>query len=219
MTKGIENMLGLPHLDDIMKSRDVDFKNASIAPHQDREEPEESPMLAATNDINIDKMIEDNLKTIEGTDHAKSMDTIFEETLDHSRALMDLGFNVDDRSRRGIFEIASAMYKNAIDAKNSKRDAQLKLMKMILDQRKQDFDERRWRAERGEADPGEVQGTAILVEEDRNELVKRAREAGLGRRIEEAKPEKSEAPVPPEDVEDTEAELLPEEDETPTGDD
>lgn len=114
------------------------------------------------------------LKTTEGTDHEKSMDEIYQETLDHSRSLMDLGFNTDERSRRGIFEIAASMYKNALDAKNSKRDAQIKLMKLIQDQKKQEFEEMKWRVERGEDVGRPIEGSATLVE-DRNELIKRLR--------------------------------------------
>lgn len=180
MTKGIEDMLNLPHLDDILKENEVDFKSAVVLPGQ--EEESTTPMIpAAPSDSEMLKSLERALQTLEGNDHGKAMDTIFQETLDHSRALMDLGYNLDDRSRRGIFEIATSMYKNAIDAKNSKRDAQLKLMKMLLDQRSQEFKERQWKAERGEDDPGEIKATATLVE-DRNELIKRMRaEAGLNR--------------------------------------
>jgi phage-related minor tail protein len=84
---------------------------------------------------------------------------------------MDLAYNVDDRARRGILEIAVSMYKNTIDAKNSKREMQLKVMKLMQDQQKLDLDERKFRADQGE----EVIETKSTIVEDRNELIKRIR--------------------------------------------
>ncbi len=169
MTRGIEDMLGIPHLDDILKAEKIAF--------------EEEVTRTTTPDIDLDQQltalqeIDENIKTSEGLDHARAMDEVYEETLEHSRNLMDLGFNTDERSRRGIFEIATSMYKNALDAKNSKRDSQLKLMKLIQDQRKQDFEETKWRASRGENLPGST-GTGITATlvEDRNALIRRLRE-------------------------------------------
>ncbi len=61
------------------------------------------------------------------------------------------------------------MYKNAIDAKNSKREMQLKAMKLMQDQQKLDLDERKFRAEMGE----DVVETKAMLVEDRNEVIKR----------------------------------------------
>lgn len=146
--RGIEEMLGLPHMDDIIK-------------------PEPEP----TNEVDFMKAAEQKLASIEGTDHAKAMDDIHTETLNHSRDIMDLAFNVDDRSRRGLLEIATSMYKNAIDSKNSKREMQLKVMKLMQDQQKIDLDERKFRAEMGE----HVVDSKVTIVEDRNELLKRMR--------------------------------------------
>lgn len=167
MTKGLSDAFGIPHLDDIMAEEEIDFK-AETTKIVSPPDADFSGQIAALEEL--DK----KLKAEEGIDHAKAMDEVFEETLEHSRNLMDLGYNTDERSRRGIFEIATSMYKNAMDAKNSKRDAQLKLMKLIQDQRKQDFEELKWRAERGENLPATGAAAATLVE-DRNELIKRLR--------------------------------------------
>ena len=181
MTKGIENMLGLPHLEDVLKEQEVDYENPEEPYKEVEQVEEETTSVTVSNTTSLLTMLQEKLANIEGTDHAKSMDMIFEETLEHSRLLMDLGHNVDERSRRGIFEIATSMYKNALDAKNSKRDAQLKLMKLLLDQQKQDFEKQKWLAERGEAvgttnEAGVPIATATIVE-DRNELVKKMRAA------------------------------------------
>ena len=166
MTKGLADAFGIPHLDDILKEEQIDFQEEITK--TTTPEYVEPPQQTALQEI------DENIKTTEGLDHARAMDEVYEETLEHSRNLMDLGFNTDERSRRGIFEIATSMYKNALDAKNSKRDSQLKLMKLIQDQRKIEFEEMKWRADRGESLPGLGGATATLVE-DRNELIKRLR--------------------------------------------
>jgi hypothetical protein len=160
--RGIEDMLNLPHLDDMMKENGVDFAEDELSA-EDNEVINES--------MNLMDMAAQKLASVEGTDHAQAMDTIYKETLDHSRNLMDLAYNVDERSRRGILEIATSMYKNAIEAKNSKREMQLKVMKIMQDQQKLDLDEKKFRAEQG----NDIVETKSMIVEDRNELIKRIR--------------------------------------------
>ena len=160
--RGIEDMLNLPHMDEMLKSNGVNHLDGELS-DEDQEIVNES--------LDLMDMAAQKLATIEGTDHAKAMDVIYKETLEHSRNLMDLAYNVDERSRRGILEIATSMYKNAIDAKNSKRDMQLKVMKLMQDQQKIDLEERKFRAEIGE----EVVKSDSTIVEDRNELIKRIR--------------------------------------------
>lgn len=159
--KGITDMLNIPHLDDVLKEQGIE-----ITPEDDQDEDD-----AQT--VSMIKNLEEVLKT-DGSDiHTRSMEEVYKETLQHSRDLMDLAYNVDERSRRGILEIATSMYKNALDAKNSQRDAQLKLMKLIQDQRKQDFEERKWHTERGtQLDVG----NDVTIVADRNEIIRKAME-------------------------------------------
>lgn len=177
MTRGIEDMLNLPHMDEVLKSRGVDHLEDDL-----------DEGVTATDEIAISQSTDlmdaaaQKLAMVEGTDHAKAMDVIYTETLEHSRNLMDLAYNVDERSRRGILEIAATMYKNAIDAKNSKRDMQLRVMKIMQDQQKLELDERKWRTEIGEE---AVESRAVVIE-DRNELIKQIRAQAK----EENKPDK-----------------------------
>lgn len=159
MTKGIADTLNLPYLDDLVEE--------AIQKAEETLDFDKKELVKDLEDF------EERLKEFEGTDHARSLDVIHTETLEHSRNLMDLGYNTDERSRRGIFEIATSMYKNAIDAKNSKRDMQLKLMKLMLDKEKQAFEEKKWRTERG-LDNEVLEAQATIIE-DRNELIKSLR--------------------------------------------
>lgn len=172
MTKNtkIDDFFNLPHLDDVIKEDAPEETAEVVVP------PAPEPTLQDGYQAAL-RILEANMATIAATDHAKSMDALYEETLQHSRDLMDLGFNTDPRSQRGIFEVANTMFKNVIDSKNSKRDAELKMLKIIQDQQKLQFEQLKWKTERGEqtgsADVEEVKATIV---EDRNELVRRARE-------------------------------------------
>jgi len=80
--------------------------------------------------------------------------------------LMDLGMNVEARYGSRIFEVASSMLKNAIDAKSAKIDKKLKMIELQLKKQKLDYD-------RGEDnDPSVVEGKAFIVS-DRNSLLQK----------------------------------------------
>jgi hypothetical protein len=100
------------------------------------------------------------------------LDNIEEKDLDHlaSKAekayddLMDLGMNVEVRYSGRIFEVASSMLKNAIEAKTAKVDKKLKAVDLQLKKLKIDRDSPE------ENDILEGKGYVML---DRNELMKK----------------------------------------------
>jgi len=77
--------------------------------------------------------------------------------------LMDLGMNVEGRYSGRIFEVASNMMRNAIDAKAAKMEKKLKMVELQLKKRKMDM-------ETDSEDPIEAEGSIIF---DRNDLLKR----------------------------------------------
>jgi hypothetical protein len=180
MTRGIEDMLNLPHMDDMLKGKGIDHQEEEDA-GIDLDALSENDQAAVGASLDLMGMAAQKLATVEGTDHAKSMDVIYKETLDHARNLMDLAYNVDERSRRGILEIATAMYKNSIDAKNSKREMQLKVMQIMQNQQKIELDEKKFRAEMGE----EIVKSESVMVEDRNDLIKRIRQQAKDERAEQ----------------------------------
>jgi hypothetical protein len=182
MTRGLEEMLNLPSLDDLLKE-EAKEKNALPVDEASEVEVQVAPEFGEdTNAIDREGIIskldqaQQTVDFVEGKDHGESMDLIFEETLKHSRDLMDYGYNIDHARARGIFEVATTMYKVALDAKNSKRDAQLKAMKLKLDQQRLEIDRIRLQGE--DAQPATINTHAVIVE-DRNELIKRLREQAL----------------------------------------
>lgn len=104
-----------------------------------------------------------------GSDHGKSMDEIYDESLDIARKITDMGMNIDPAKAPRMFEVAGQFFKTALDAKNSKRDAQMKLMKLIQDQKKLEMEERRLNGEIGNKESLEGE---VVFEGDRNKLLK-----------------------------------------------
>jgi hypothetical protein len=112
----------------------------------------------------------------EGGDHTRDMDTVFNEILGHARDMMEYGYNVDPPRARGIFEVAATMYGHAMSAANAKRDAQLKTIRIALEKRRVDLEEKRTNHVVGQfAATSEDDGHTIVVE-DRNDLLRRLRE-------------------------------------------
>ena len=109
---------------------------------------------------------EQTLAMIEGVDHAEAMDRIHDETLKHARDLMDLAYNMPENRMRGILEQANAMYGRAIESKNSKRDSQLKAMKLALEKKRLDLQEMQIKGQ-----SKAITGDENVVE-DRNALIR-----------------------------------------------
>jgi hypothetical protein len=81
---------------------------------------------------------------------------------------MDLGMNVEARYSTRIFEVASSMLKNAIDAKSAKIDKKLKMIELQLKKQAQDL-----KNNLGDGDGGSVvEGKAFIVS-DRNSLLQK----------------------------------------------
>lgn len=168
MSRTIQEALDLPTLEDLLK-----------APREtDEGEEITDEMLAAETDDDVEQLT-NALSTnsvgkvdpddIEAKDHAENTDDIFGQTLQHAQDLMDLGYNVDTRSSGKIFETAATMYKIALDAKNAKRDAQLKNKKLKLENDK-------LRAMLGQKTSDDIVESEAVVIADRNDMIKRLRE-------------------------------------------
>jgi hypothetical protein len=65
------------------------------------------------------------------------LDELAKKATDAYDDLMDLGMNVESRYASRIFEVASSMLKNAIDAKTAKIDKKLKMIELQLRHQKQ----------------------------------------------------------------------------------
>lgn len=93
-------------------------------------------------------------------------DTLAQRATDAYDDLMDLGMNVEAKYAARIFEVASTMLKNAIDAKNAKIDKKLKMIDLQMKKYKLDRDSK------SDEDTVEVSGSATIVS-DRNSLMEK----------------------------------------------
>jgi len=95
----------------------------------------------------------------------KDLDSLADKAEKAYDDLMDLGMNVEVRYSGRIFEVASSMLKNAIDAKTAKVDKKLKAVDLQLKKLKIDND--------SPEDPNDVLDGQGYVMLDRNELMKK----------------------------------------------
>lgn len=155
MTKGLTDFFDLPSMNDIENMTDeAEIEVAPVAP------------IAHTGNAIMD------ISEMRG-EHSREMDDVHDEMIKHARDMTELAFDLDPARSPRMLEVAATFYKTAVDAKISKRDAQLKLMKLMQTQKKLDLDEMRLRHEMGNIDSEKAD---VIMVEDRNALLKRLRD-------------------------------------------
>ncbi len=164
MTKKLEDILNLPNVKEEFKKVDKKEK-ANGAPVQKNVDPKTAKNLEKTY-AEFDK-IAASLPQVKGLGELSDLelDKLAVEAEESYKNLMDLGMNVDSRYSGRIFEVASTMLRNAIDAKGSKIDKKLKMVELQLKKLKID--------KTGGDDPGPVEESDGFVISDRNELMKK----------------------------------------------
>lgn len=118
-----------------------------------------------TSDQLIDKAenLETEYKKLDHfTVHDNEMDSIAELATEYGKSLHDLGMNVEVKHAGEIFNASSNMLKIALDARNSKMEKKLKMLKLELDRLKLD---------RTSPDPGNIQSQEHVTILDRNQLL------------------------------------------------
>jgi RNase P/RNase MRP subunit p29 len=156
--KNLEDAFGL----ESMHSVDEDLVQEQPASEETPSPEQVSKALSQAKDL------EKQFKSLDGYDlHDREMDELAKMAIEAHQNLQDLGMNVEIRHAGEIFSSSSQMLKIAVDARNSKVDKKLKLLKLQMDKLKMDrsFKE-------GEA----VEGTAFKL--DRNELLKQLKNMG-----------------------------------------
>lgn len=173
MSRSIQESLDLPVLEDLLKSAST--TDAEDEPEVTDDMVEDfSGSSELSTSMNSGLIKPEVLDDQQARSHSSSMDTIHRDALQHSKDLMDLGYNVDIRSASKIFESAAGMMRLAMDAANSKREAQLKRRKLDLDAAKLEILLKN--AKGGQQAGDTVDAEAVVIVEDRNEILKRMRE-------------------------------------------
>ena len=168
MTKKLEDILNLPNVKEEFKKVDKKEKENQVKQAngvQKNVDPKTAKNLEKTY-AEFDK-IAASLPQVKGLGELSDLelDKLAVEAEESYKNLMDLGMNVDSRYSGRIFEVASTMLRNAIDAKSSKIDKKLKMVELQLKKLKID--------KTGGDDTGPVEESEGFVISDRNELMKK----------------------------------------------
>ena len=137
MTKKLEDILNLPNVKEAFKEVDKKEKDRKIKevngnPSTKNLDPQTQKNLQKSY-AEFDKVAA-ALPQVKGLGELSDLelDKLAVEAEESYKNLMDLGMNVDSRYSGRIFEVASTMLRNAIDAKGSKIDKKLKMVELKL---------------------------------------------------------------------------------------
>ena len=169
MTKKLEDILNLPNVKEAFKEVDAKEKEKNSKDTVNGK----SKNLDPNTHKNLQKSYAEfdkvaaALPQVQGLGELSDLelDKLAVEAEESYKNLMDLGMNVDSRYSGRIFEVASTMLRNAIDAKSSKIDKKLKMVELQLKKMKLDKD--------GDKDTGPIEAQDGFVISDRNELMKK----------------------------------------------
>jgi len=168
MTRKLEDILNLPNVKEAFakvdaKEKSRDDKDKPTVPKN--VDPQTAKALEKTYQ-EFDK-IAASLPQVKGLGDLSDLelDKLAMEAEESYKNLMDLGMNVDSRYSGRIFEVASSMLRNAIDAKSQKIDKKLKIVELQLKKLKIDKD--------GSDDGSEPVESEGMIISDRNELMKK----------------------------------------------
>jgi len=162
MTKKLEELLNLPETQEIVKPEKkrgkLDPKISAPADNLFRELGDIDKIASALPQVKGLGDISDS-----------ELDSLAQRATDAYDDLMDLGMNVEPRYSSRVFEVASSMLKNAIDAKSAKIDKKLKMIELQLKKAKLDQD-----AQGKDPDAPSIHGEGVLIT-DRNSLLEKLR--------------------------------------------
>jgi len=157
MTKKLEELLDLPEVKETMEQVEISKEPST--------EVKKETVNLERSIAEFDK-ISAALPMVKGLGELadKELDDLAEKAKQSYEDLMDLGMNVESRYAGRVFETASNMLKNAIEAKSQKLDKKLKMVELQL--KKQSLDQKA-----GEnADTVDAEGYVVM---DRNAILER----------------------------------------------
>ena len=143
MTKKLEDILNLPNVKEAFKEADAKEK-VKEAKNTNGASPVSAKNLDPETHKNLQKSYAEFDKVAAALPQVKGLgelsdlelDKLAVEAEESYKNLMDLGMNVDSRYSGRIFEVASTMLRNAIDAKSNKIDKKLKMVELQLKNQK-----------------------------------------------------------------------------------
>jgi len=143
---------------------EIQTENSEQVEETSTENSNTTPILKA---ITTAEKIDRALPQVTGLDaEDQDMDTYANEAMKSYQDLMNLGMNGEVRHSGKLFEVASTMLKNAVEAKNAKLEKKLRMVELQL--KKQRVDQM---SKTGDSSADIVEGEGYVVG-DRNELLK-----------------------------------------------
>ena len=152
MSKGLSDTLNIKSLDEILQETEID----TFGEKEEDDDTDQTSLM--------------KFKEMTNTAFSNNMKEVYDQAMAISGNLADLGNNIDPARAPRFFEVAAQHLKIAIDAAHSNRDSQLRLMKLIQDQRKLELEELKVKTELG--DTSHLSADIIMVE-DRNKLLEK----------------------------------------------
>jgi hypothetical protein len=167
MTKKLEELLNLPESQEIAKEEEEQQRSKTRQAEKKvaRSQTPAENLFREMGDIDKIAAALPQVKGL-GDVSDSELDALAQRATDAYDDLMDLGMNVEPRYSSRVFEVASTMLKNAIDAKSAKIDKKLKMIELQLKKQKLDQD-----SNTGD-DGGTINGEGYLVT-DRNSLLEK----------------------------------------------
>ena len=174
MNKKLEDTFDLPNIEDMIAEQESAEENQQETSDKEEieaveetvEHPQQPDEAVIKKALSTAQKIDNALPQVKNLEaHDVDMDDFSDEAMKSYRELMDLGMNSEARHAGKMFEVASTMLKNAVDAKNAKADKKLRMIELQL--KKQRVDQ--W-DNKGTSTDEVIEGEGYVVG-DRNKLL------------------------------------------------
>ena len=141
MTKKLEETFNLPPLKDVLNHSPQDALAEAAA--KNGHDPNTTDVaeinVELTNTLAIADKIDNALPEVTGMESLdRDMDAYASKAMETFDTLVDLGHNMEDRHAANVFDVASKMMKNAIEAKTAKLDKKLRMIELQIRKAKLD---------------------------------------------------------------------------------
>lgn len=145
MTKTLTDTLNLPTLEEALKGakesresqEDIDLAEQEAELEALKNEEPLETVEAVTSALEKSQKLSQNILDLQGKDsHDSEMDDISVVAMEGYQQMLDLGLDSSPAHSGKMFESAVQLLRVSLDAKNSKTDKKLKILKLQLDQAK-----------------------------------------------------------------------------------
>lgn len=166
MTKAIEDELGLPRLDDVLKElRDTASESSNLLPVE--------AIANALQGVNASSLAKQDPSGVD--EHEAEADDIYTQAMQAHKDLFDLGFNIEPKhAGANAFTPSAKMLEIALKASQSKADRKMERIRIIMEKEIHDRDLNK------DVEDGEIiEGSGQTLLANRNDLIDRIRKGEI----------------------------------------